>query len=205
MSYLIGYLEATTQGLFEALQQSHAWRMLYNSKRTLGDYAVSLERFYSAQLLRDIALHQSGFWPVTQLPIARQLPALEADLYRLGLPMSIDDSAAFFSTQLLELMCGNYHGFLAAFYVDEQLRLMHDTLASGVPADWPREYLSGAAIRYRWPQARDFIAHKIHGDLDALEVSWLAQEHLVRLVESASDNRCHMSQRPKLKSEQVLR
>jgi hypothetical protein len=51
--------------------------------------------------------------------------------------------------------------------------------------------LTGAAMRYRWPQARDFIAHKIHGGLDAIEVSWLAQEHLVRLLETVSDYPLH--------------
>lgn len=203
MSHLIDYLEATTQGLFEALQQSDAWRMMTKPKRTQGDYCVCLKRFYDAQLLRDIALHQSGYWYLTQLPIARQLPALEADLSMLGVPVSLEDNTPYFSEQLLEQMCSNYHGFLAAFYVDEQLRLLHDTLALGVPTDWPRQYLSGAAIRYRWPQARDFIAHKVHGAVDVIEVSWLAQEHLVRLVESASHNHSHGSNLPKFKGEQL--
>ena len=203
MSHLIGYLEATTQGLFEALQQSDAWRLMNNPSRTVDDYAACLERFYCAQLLRDIALYQSGYWSLTQLPHARQLPALETDLSMLGLPVSVEDNTAYFSEQLLDQMCGNYHGFLAAFYVDEQLRLLHDTLALGVPTDWPRQYLSSAAIRYRWPQARDFIAHKVHGAVDVIEVSWLAQEHLVRLVESASHNHSHGPNLPKFNAEQL--
>ena len=191
MSVLLGQLTDTTQGLFEALQHSETWLVLSNKHRSIDDYGHCLAQLYGAQHLRDIALHQYGNWPSTHLPTARQLPALERDLCLLGIPVKPLSEQPLVTAQSITQLCSSYEGFVAAFYVDEQLRLIHDSVAQGVPQHWPRHYLTGAAMRYRWPQARDFIAHKIHGGLDAIEVSWLAQEHLVRLLETVSDYRLH--------------
>lgn len=187
MTALLGLLEVTTQGLFEALQQSPAWRTLHDSRRSIGAYAISLERFHNAQSQRDKALHSNSYWALTQMEKARQLPALESDLALLGLPVNGEKDLSTRNCRAADELCSGFHGFVAAFYVDEQLRLMHDAMGCTIPWDWPRQYICGSALRYRWPQVLDCLNHRLMSRVDALEVAWLAQEHLVGMVEVAGD------------------
>ena len=187
MSELLSLLEVTTQGLFEALQQSAAWRTLHDSRRSMAAYAISLECLHKAQQQRDRALRGNPHWRLTQMAEARQLPALESDLALLGLPVNQEKTFVDSEDHAVVTAAAGIQEFVAAFYIDEQLRLLHDAMGSTIPQDWPRQYIAGSAQKYRWPQARDFLNHRLVTTVDVLEVAWLAQEHLVGMVEDASD------------------